>query len=114
VPPQPLPVTSSKAIVSLVLGVASLVMCGLFTGIPAIILGVQARRSVAQSAGREGGEGLALGGIVTGIVGTIMWLLLAALLIGLVVVGVRFEGDFDEYSYDAAAGWLQPARPDRL
>ena len=85
----PSPQSSGKATTSLVLGIASVVVCGLFTGIPAIILGVKARREVRESNGQLGGEGLALGGIITGIVGTLLWLVVYAFLIFAVWLGTE-------------------------
>ena len=56
-----------KAVASLVLGILSLLGCGALLAIPAVILGVLARRDAERSGGRIGGAGLALGGIVTGV-----------------------------------------------
>jgi len=75
-PPQPLygpPVTNDgKAIASLVLGILSLVCCfGALAGIPAIILGALSKRDIARSGGAIGGEGLAITGIVTGVLSTL-------------------------------------------
>ncbi len=36
-------------------------------GIAGIVLGVQARKEIAASGGRQSGDGLAIGGLVTGI-----------------------------------------------
>ena len=63
--------TSVLAIVSLVLGIASL-FCLIFTGIPAIILGIIAVLKTSKSAGRVKGKGLAIGGIVTGAIGCLL------------------------------------------
>jgi hypothetical protein len=68
------------AIVSLVLGIASIVICQL-TGPVAVVLGFLARRKVSQSPGEYGGAGLALGGIITGIIGTLFLILAIAYLI---------------------------------
>ncbi len=66
VPPVPsVPRTSSMAITSLVLGVASF-MCWIFTGLPAVVLGAISLRNIYRSNGQLKGEGLAIGGIVTG------------------------------------------------
>ena len=59
------PQTSGMAITSLVLGCASF-MCWIFTGLPAVILGIVALRQINRSNGRLTGDGLAIGGIVTG------------------------------------------------
>jgi hypothetical protein len=59
------------AITSLVLGCASFV-CWIFTGLPAVILGIVALRQINRSRGELTGEGLAIGGIVTGGVTTFL------------------------------------------
>ena len=92
-PSQPSPPTSGRATTSLVLGIASLVLCGLFTGIPAIILGIKARREARESHGRVGGEGLALGGIITGVLGTLLWLVVYVSLIAVVWLGAEWFDD---------------------
>jgi hypothetical protein len=70
---QPMPQNDGKAIASLVLGILSLVGCfGALAGIPAIILGFLSRRDIARSGGTIGGDGLALGGIITGILSTLL------------------------------------------
>src|ERR1700692_3979535 len=69
----PPPQNDGKAIASLVLGILSLVGCfGALAGIPAVILGFLSKRDIAKSAGALGGEGLALGGIITGALSTIL------------------------------------------
>jgi hypothetical protein len=59
------PRTSGMAIASLILGCASF-MCWIFTGLPAVILGIVSLRQINRSQGQLTGEGLAIGGIVTG------------------------------------------------
>ncbi len=56
---------------ALVLGILSIVLCGLFTGIPAMVMGRSALRDIRAAPGRVGGEGLAQGGFWTGLVGTV-------------------------------------------
>ncbi|WP_435736086.1 DUF4190 domain-containing protein [Cellulosimicrobium sp. PMB13] len=64
-PYPPVLAQNGLAVWSLVLGIASFVLsCGLLTGIPAIILGTQARRAVAN--GQADNGGLATAGIVLG------------------------------------------------
>ncbi len=58
--------TEDKAVISLVLGILSLVSLSIFAGIPAIILGNQSRKNIRASAGRLAGEGMATAGIVMG------------------------------------------------
>src|SRR5215210_7941389 len=57
------PRTNSKAIWSLVLGIAAFVMCPL-TGIAALIVGRQAKDEIART--REQGEGMASAGVILG------------------------------------------------
>jgi hypothetical protein len=69
----PPPQNDGKAIASLVLGILSLVGCfGALAGIPAIILGFMSKRDIARSGGTMGGEGLAIGGIITGALSTLL------------------------------------------
>lgn len=62
-------VTSGKAIASLILGLFSL-LCSIFTGIPAIILGVLGLNDVNSSRGRITGGWMAITGIVLGGLGS--------------------------------------------
>jgi hypothetical protein len=64
--PGAVPGTNKKAIWSLVLGILGLVCCGIFAGIPAIILGNMAKKEIATSG--EGGGGMATAGLVLGII----------------------------------------------
>jgi len=69
----PPPQNDGKAIASLVLGILSIVGCfGALAGIPAVILGFMSKRDIARSGGTLGGDGMALGGIITGILSTVM------------------------------------------
>lgn len=66
-PPQR---TEAKAIVSLLLGLSSLMCLGAVTGLPAVILGALARKDIDRSSGTLTGRGIAAGGIVSGLFGT--------------------------------------------
>jgi hypothetical protein len=69
----PPPQNDGKAVASLVLGILSLVGCfGALAGVPAVILGFMSKRDIARSGGTMGGEGLAIGGIVTGALSTVL------------------------------------------
>jgi hypothetical protein len=59
------PRTSGKAVTSLILGCASFVGW-IFTGLPAVVLGIMALRDIKRSGGRLEGDGIAIAGIVTG------------------------------------------------
>ena len=79
---------SGKAVTSLVLGIASLVLCGLLLGIPAMIVARQAKREIRESGGQLQGEGMATAGFWTGLVATALSLLVVAVfLFGGVVSG---------------------------
>jgi Domain of unknown function (DUF4190) len=63
--------TYRRATNALWLGIFSLLCCGLFTGIPAIYVGVKALSDIEASRGRLIGRGTAWVGIVLGIIGTL-------------------------------------------
>ena len=64
--------TSGLAVCSLVLGILSLMCFGAFTGLPAIVCGHIAQSSIKNSNGTISGSGLAIGGLITGYIGTIL------------------------------------------
>lgn len=103
-PYAPPPPTSGRATTALILGILSMLCTGLFTGIPAIIVGIRARREVRDSSGRLGGDGLALSGIITGTIGTVLSLIAAALLIlGIIAansVQDRYQNACDQVAAD--------------
>jgi Domain of unknown function (DUF4190) len=72
--------TSGKALASLILGIAGLVMLPVVGSILAIILGVSAKREIAARTGL-GGEGMATAGIILGAVGVALMALAAFALI---------------------------------
>jgi prepilin-type processing-associated H-X9-DG protein len=69
--PEPT-VTSGKAIASLALGV--LFFFGCLSGLPAILLGLLAILDINMSGGRLRGRGMAVGGIVLGLIGCLLTL----------------------------------------
>jgi len=74
--------TSGLAIASLVLGILALLCLGVFTAIPAIILGIVALVKINKAAGTQTGQGLAIAGLATGGVGMIFTTaILAAMLV---------------------------------
>jgi hypothetical protein len=61
-----MPQNDDKAVISLVLGILSLVSFSILAGIPAIILGNASRERIRASSGQLTGEGLATAGVVMG------------------------------------------------
>ncbi|TXS50604.1 DUF1707 and DUF4190 domain-containing protein [Streptomyces sp. uw30] len=74
---SPRPQTNSKAVGSAVCGVLCLVSFGL-TGIPAVVLGHAARTEIRRTG--QGGDALALTGLVLGWLSTAGWVVLLTLL----------------------------------
>jgi hypothetical protein len=97
--PPYIPVTSptnSSATASLVLGIVSIFMCGLLTGIPAIILGAKARKEIQATGNMQQGDGMAMGGIITGIIGTALSVIGIIALVALFALGSSLpESDYN-------------------
>jgi hypothetical protein len=66
--------TNGLAIASLILGIVGWIPCGIGS-ILAVILGFVARTQIRDSRGRQGGDALALAGIIFGFVAIGLWLL---------------------------------------
>lgn len=80
-PYQP-PKTDGGAIASMVLGIASFVLCLSFlAGIPAVILGHISRSKIKKSMGRLQGNGMALAGLILGYISFLSIPILAAIVI---------------------------------
>lgn len=75
--------TSGKAVGSMVTGIVSIVFCylGVFIGPVAIVLAVLGKKDIKRSHGTQSGEGMATAGLVTGIIGTVIWFAVDALMI---------------------------------
>jgi hypothetical protein len=81
---------NSLGVWSLVLGIVAFVLsCGLFTGIPAIIVGNKARRAVAE--GQANNPGMATAGIILGWIATILSVLGAIVFVILITTGALAE-----------------------
>lgn len=80
-PPYVVPKTNSKSIVSLVLGILSVTIpyVGILIGIVAIIFASLAFKEIRVR--MEQGRGLAIAGLVCGIIGTAMYVLLILLVL---------------------------------
>lgn len=64
--------TCALAVWSLVLGILSLMCFGMFSGLPAIICGHVAQSRIKGSGGALSGNGLVIGGLITGYIGTLV------------------------------------------
>lgn len=64
--------TTTNTILALVFGILSLLCCGFFTGIPAIILGYSELKGIKEGRIAESNRIMAMIGMILGIVGTIL------------------------------------------
>lgn len=81
-PPKPVHPESTLV---LVLGILSLLMCGLFTGIPGIVMGVKGLRQVRESNDTLD-PGALKAGLVMSIIGTALTVLMIVLFVVLIVL----------------------------
>ena len=72
--------SQTLAIVSLALGIISVLLCQI-TGPVAVVVGLMARRKATQNPAQYTGAGFALGGIITGLIGTLLLVLAVIYLI---------------------------------
>lgn len=74
--------TDGGAIASMILGIASFVLClSFFSGIPAVIVGHISRSKIKKSGGRLKGDGMALAGLILGYISFLSIPILAAIVI---------------------------------
>jgi hypothetical protein len=71
------PRTDGLAIASLIVGILSLLCCGFLLGPAAAIMGFISRNRITASGGAVGGGGLAMAGLILGVVGFLLWVILA-------------------------------------
>jgi hypothetical protein len=87
----PPPATNGKATAALITGISSLVLfwcCGLgIAGVAAIVLGIKARNEISAAGGAQSGDGMALGGIITGAIAVVLGLLALAFVIYTIASG---------------------------
>jgi len=78
---------------SLVLGIAGLVLgCVFFTGVPAVVVGMRARRAVAE--GQANNPGLATAGIVLGWISIGLGVVAVLAIIPLIILGIALPFAF--------------------
>ncbi|MGO4256338.1 DUF4190 domain-containing protein [Marmoricola sp. RAF53] len=97
--PAPTAPTPGSATSALILGILSLIMCGLFTGIPAIFVGRNAIREIDASNGQLGGRSTANAGYILGIVGTAISAIGIVLFGVLLVFGLIFASNIDNCTF---------------
>ena len=100
------PKSNGMATASLVLGIVSIALgwilggiLGIITGILAIILAVVAKKKIKADP-NMGGKGAATGGMVTGIIGTVLYLaiwIIAIIFISSVASGLEEVGNSQEF-----------------
>lgn len=84
---QPVPKTSTLAIVSLVSGIASWLLVPILGSIIAVITGHMARKEIRQNAGQLTGDGLAVAGLVLGYLQLVFVLVPVCLIVILALLG---------------------------
>ena len=85
-PPPPVPYgrrpgpTTTLPLISLILGILSCICLGFIAGIAAIITGIIGRKRAIEAGGQ--GAGMALAGIILGIIGTVLSVILTIAIVG--------------------------------
>ncbi|HET6627658.1 MAG TPA: DUF4190 domain-containing protein [Nocardioidaceae bacterium] len=79
------PQTNKKAMWSMILGIVGLLCCGLFAGIPAVILANMGKKEIGASGGAQTGAGMATAGLILGII-AIVWSIISGVLFATGVV----------------------------
>lgn len=79
---------SGKATASMVLGILSFCLT-IVTGIPAIILGILALMDIGKSEGETSGRGMAIAGIATGGIGSVLMLPVMGIMLALLLPAVN-------------------------
>jgi putative exporter of polyketide antibiotics len=77
---QPAPQQNQKALWAMILGILGIVLCGVFAGIPALILGNNAKKEIGMSGGMQTGNGMATAGVVLG------WVSIAFTIISILLI----------------------------
>lgn len=86
---------NQKALWSMILGILGLVCCGLFAGIPAIILGHMAKKEIDTAPGQTG-RGMAQAGFIMGIISvvlSIVGIIVYVAIIGAAISSGEFQGN---------------------
>jgi hypothetical protein len=81
--------TNNNAVLALILGLVSLAVCQII-GPVAVIIGQRARREIARTG--EQGDGMALAGVITGAISTVILALGVVALIAIIVIAAASSG----------------------
>ena len=87
-PPPLQPQTSTRSVVSLVLGILSLTCCGFFTGIPAFFLAKSEIKGIDEGRMSVAKRPLAKIGMILGSIGTSLSLLVTIIYVVLMALGI--------------------------
>lgn len=87
-PTPPAKADNTKAILTLVLGILSIICCGFFAGIPAIFVGRSELKAIDEGRSSEDNRTLAKVGFILGIVGTILSILATLVYSGIIVLAI--------------------------
>ncbi len=94
------PATNGKAQAALWTGIGTLVFswcCGLgLLGIVPVLLGIRARREIRERQGAQGGDGIALAGIITGAIAVLLGLLVVVVIA--IAISVELDAGVEGYS----------------
>lgn len=95
-PTQPMqpapPPAGGKAVATLVMGILSIICCGFFVGVPAIIVGRSEIKAIKEGRSPKAGESIAQVGFILGIVGTALSCLGILLYAFLLIFGISAAG----------------------
>ena len=86
--PQPMPQTSSDAVVALVLAIVSWAICPVIPAIVSLIFASRAGREIAASNGWVTGEGLVLASKIVSWINIVVWGLVAVFFVIVTILGV--------------------------
>lgn len=81
----------------MILGILSLVCCGLFTAIPAIILGHLAKKEIDATPGQSG-RGMAQAGFILGIIGVVLSIVVLVFYAAIIGEAIS-SGEFDNSEF---------------
>jgi hypothetical protein len=90
--------TDGQAVASLVLGIASFVVCPLIPAIIAIVLGMQAKARIAADPSLDG-EGLAKAGVILGWANIVFVVLAAVVVVAFLIVFSNNSGIDPDFTF---------------